>query len=647
MPDHEQHFRPRDAGMMPFLATVVYALAHTRGSGQRSEHPEGDRVSDESEGIGASGDIISALSDRVSELTKRVGSLESELDAARKRVAVYEEFDATVRDALSGALQAAHQIRARAENAAQQILEQAREERKMLIKEIERLRGERDGLADEIASTRRSGFSALRGPRREAAPAVEEKTVEETTADSRALAAEALRGVFTELLEDIRKQAGTVADAAREANAAAEQARAAQQQAKAAQDEARSAQEEARRAVEAQRAAEAERSAAAARAAEQAQRATEDAARAAEEARKGAEAQRLAQQQATADRSLEAERTAEAARAAQEAMRAAQEAARAVEAERAAEAQRANEAARAAQEAMRAAQEAARAAGADRAADAERAAAEAERASAAARAAEDARRAADEARVADAARLEQQRREDEERRAARWREEEQRRATQWREEEERRDQQRREEEARRAEGARLAAEEVRRTASAEALRIVEAARVAGTAARAAQEAGRAAEAARAAQPPPVVEEEELFARPSEKPSETPPATPELTLVEREPVRSVAESEQLTPEREEGAAPTSNIVLMLSPVPSFARLVDIERRIQSLAQVRTLYVRDFGGGVSTLAVGLRVPMLVDELWSAIATLDHPRFALQRSGGTSLELRIEGEAGAGVA
>jgi len=70
-------------------------------------------VSEEPKGLGASGDIIGALSDRVSELTKRVGSLESELDSARKRVAVYEEFDATVRDALSGALRAAHQIRAR------------------------------------------------------------------------------------------------------------------------------------------------------------------------------------------------------------------------------------------------------------------------------------------------------------------------------------------------------------------------------------------------------------------------------------------------------------------------------------------------------------------------------------------------------
>ena len=190
-------------------------------------------MSEEPKGLSASGDIIGALSDRVSELTKRVGSLESELDAARKRVAVYEEFDATVRDALSGALRSAHEIRARAENAAQQILEQAREERKMLIKEIERLRGERDGLVDEIASTRRSGFSALRGPRREAAPPPE-TTPEEPTPDSRALAAEALRGVFTELLEDIRRQAGTVADAAREANAAAEQAKLAQEQAKAA-----------------------------------------------------------------------------------------------------------------------------------------------------------------------------------------------------------------------------------------------------------------------------------------------------------------------------------------------------------------------------------------------------------------------------
>ena len=517
------------------------------------EESEGGRVSDDPQHLGASGDIIGALSDRVSELTKRVATLESELDAARKRVTVYEEFDATVRDALAGALRAAHQIRARAENAAQQILEQAREERKMLLKEIERLREERDGLVDEIASTRRSGFSALRGPRREAAA---ERPVEETAADARQQAAEALRGVFTELLEDIRRQAGAAADAAREANAAAAQARAAQ--------------EEARRASEAQRQAEAERATEAARAAELARRANEEAARAAEEARRAADAQREAQVAADAARAAETQRAAEAARQAEAAMRAAQDAQRKV--------------------------------------DAERSAAEAERTA---------------ARAEEARRLEEGRRLEEERRAQQWRDEADRRSAERRAEEE---------------------------------RIAESTRAAEAAARAAQDAARAAEAARAAQAIPRLEEEELFQAPpatfAESPATPaePPATfaeasaaPDLFVVERERTETVAEPEQVTPEREEPAAPSSNIVLMLSPVPSFARLVDIERRIQALAQIRTLYVRDFRGGTATLALGLRVPMSVDELWAAMAALEQPRLAMLRSGGNTLELRIEGEAG----
>src|SRR5207245_10413908 len=113
--------------------------------------PEGRRVPEEAPRVGAAGDATGALSDRVTEPTKRVATLESDLDSARKRVAVYEEFDATVKEALAGALRAAHQIRARAEAASQQILEQAREERKLLLQEIERLREERDGLVDEIA----------------------------------------------------------------------------------------------------------------------------------------------------------------------------------------------------------------------------------------------------------------------------------------------------------------------------------------------------------------------------------------------------------------------------------------------------------------------------------------------------------------
>src|SRR5256886_14924407 len=115
--------------------------------------------------MSASGDVIGALSDRVGELSKRVASLEAELDAARKRVAVYEEFDATVREALAGALRAAHQIRDRAERAADQILEQARQERRLLLNEIERLREERDRLDEEIATSRRGGISAVGRPR--------------------------------------------------------------------------------------------------------------------------------------------------------------------------------------------------------------------------------------------------------------------------------------------------------------------------------------------------------------------------------------------------------------------------------------------------------------------------------------------------
>src|SRR5439155_148913 len=129
----------------------------------------------------------------------------------------------------------------------------------MLLKEIERLREERDGLVDEIASTRRSGLSALRGPRREAAPVAGEKTAEEHATEARTMAADALRGVFGELLEDIRKQAGAAADAARDASAAAEQVRTAQEGARAAQERARIAEEETRRSSEIQRAADAER----------------------------------------------------------------------------------------------------------------------------------------------------------------------------------------------------------------------------------------------------------------------------------------------------------------------------------------------------------------------------------------------------
>jgi hypothetical protein len=110
-------------------------------------------------------------------------------------VAVYEEHDATIQDAISSALRAAYTIRERAETTAGQILEQAREERRVLLKEIERLREERDSLENEIATHRRSGIAAV-APR--------PLSTESAAAELRAVASEALRGLFQEIVDDMR-----------------------------------------------------------------------------------------------------------------------------------------------------------------------------------------------------------------------------------------------------------------------------------------------------------------------------------------------------------------------------------------------------------------------------------------------------------
>ena len=140
-------------------------------------------------------DIIATLSSRVSELSKRVAVLQSELESAQRRLTVYEEHDATIQDALSGALRAAYDIRERAETTAEQILEQAREERRLLLKEIERLRDERDQLQNEIAERRRSAMGPL--PARPL-------TSDAAATEIRQLASEALRGLFQEIVDDIR-----------------------------------------------------------------------------------------------------------------------------------------------------------------------------------------------------------------------------------------------------------------------------------------------------------------------------------------------------------------------------------------------------------------------------------------------------------
>ena len=141
----------------------------------------------------AADDMIGSLATRVRELSLRVAQLEGELEAARRRVAVYEDFDAQVQDSLSAALRAANQIRERARVTAEAIAEEARAQRPELAAELDAMRIERDALRRAIADA-----SSSVAPRA-AAPIATFPMSEMRTA-----AAEALRGVFKELVAEIR-----------------------------------------------------------------------------------------------------------------------------------------------------------------------------------------------------------------------------------------------------------------------------------------------------------------------------------------------------------------------------------------------------------------------------------------------------------
>ncbi len=140
----------------------------------------------------AADDMIGSLATRVRELSLRVAQLEGELEAARRRVAVYEDFDAQVQDSLSAALRASNQIRERARVSAEAIAEEARAQRPSTVAELDAMRIERDAL-------RRAIDGAGSGGSRGASPA---PTI--PMAEMRTAATEALRGVFKELVAEIR-----------------------------------------------------------------------------------------------------------------------------------------------------------------------------------------------------------------------------------------------------------------------------------------------------------------------------------------------------------------------------------------------------------------------------------------------------------
>src|SRR5919201_2606447 len=183
-------FATRRAKAYACLLQLCTFHAHAGGCarGRKAEAVDSGRVN-------AAGDIIATLSARVSELTKRVATLQADLESATKRLAVHEEHDASVQDALATALKSAYQIRERAEITADQILEQAREERRMLLSEIARLRDERDQVQEEIAAQRRSSISAVSS---------RPLSSDDAAAELRAVASEALKGLFQEIVDEIR-----------------------------------------------------------------------------------------------------------------------------------------------------------------------------------------------------------------------------------------------------------------------------------------------------------------------------------------------------------------------------------------------------------------------------------------------------------
>ena len=142
----------------------------------------------------AADDIIGSLAARVRELSLRVAQLEGELEAARRRIAVYEDFDAQVQDSLFAALRAANQVRERARVTAEAIAEEAKAQRPASAIELDAMRIERDAL-------RRAIDDAIATAPRAAA------TMPATTvplSEMRSAAADALRGVFKELVAEIR-----------------------------------------------------------------------------------------------------------------------------------------------------------------------------------------------------------------------------------------------------------------------------------------------------------------------------------------------------------------------------------------------------------------------------------------------------------
>ena len=85
-----------------------------------------------------------------------------------------------------------------------------------------------------------------------------------------------------------------------------------------------------------------------------------------------------------------------------------------------------------------------------------------------------------------------------------------------------------------------------------------------------------------------------------------------------------------------------IQVLISPIHSFPRLSEIQERIQSLSSVRVLRLRDFRNGVATFVVSVAEAISPQEFGAVIQMLENLHLRLEGTAQNSVELRVEDDA-----
>jgi len=145
----------------------------------------------------AADDIVGALTHHVAELEEQLAAMQADLEAERSRLATYTESDRLLNDAAADGYRKADAILQRARAEANETLSGAVDERRMLLKEVERLREEREDLRDEIAPFRRGGIVEDALPTQVEAPPAR---------DLQTAIAEEMRALLALILADFRSR---------------------------------------------------------------------------------------------------------------------------------------------------------------------------------------------------------------------------------------------------------------------------------------------------------------------------------------------------------------------------------------------------------------------------------------------------------